>query len=150
MRILILDIGNYLVYSTGQVFSKKRKRFVKPWVNMFGYLVCKIDNKTVLIHRLLAESFLSNPLNLETVDHVDENKLNNSLKNLRWMTREENAARSGRGVYTLVSPEGEVHTFRGLNEFCKINGLTQANVSKVVAGLRPHHKGWKLHENLDT
>jgi len=150
LKILLIDIGNYVVYSDGKVYSKKRQRFLKPWLNMFGYLTCKIDNKTIQLHRLLAQTFLPNPLNLETVDHANEDKLDNNLSNLRWLSRADNAGRSGRGVYTLIDPTGKVHTFKGQAEFCRINGLTQANISKVVKGLRPHHKGWKLYENPIT
>jgi hypothetical protein len=133
------------VYSNGKVFSKKRQKFLKPWPNMFGYLTIKIDNKATLLHRLLAQSFIPNPLNLETVDHIDNNKLNNDLSNLRWLSREDNAGRAGRGTYTLISPEGKIYTFTGLSEFCRLNSLTQANISKVILKQRPHHKGWRLY-----
>ena len=41
-------------------------------------------NKTYLIHRLVAEHFISNPNNLPQINHKDENKLNNCINNLEW------------------------------------------------------------------
>ena len=55
-----------------------------------GYKRLSINNKTYLLHRLVAVTFLDNPENKEFVNHKDANKLNNSLDNLEWVTCFEN------------------------------------------------------------
>lgn len=50
--------------------------------------------KLFYIHRLVALTFISNPLNKKEVNHIDGNKLNNMVKNLEWVTRRENAIHS--------------------------------------------------------
>lgn len=44
------------------------------------------------IHRLVAEAFVPNPNNLETVDHISNNKLDNRPENLRWVSRHDNVS----------------------------------------------------------
>lgn len=46
--------------------------------------------KTVYAHRLVAEAFIPNPLNLEEVNHKDGVKTNNDLSNLEWVTHQQN------------------------------------------------------------
>lgn len=41
-------------------------------------------------HRLVAETLIENPQNLKEIDHLDRDKTNNSVSNLRWVTRKEN------------------------------------------------------------
>lgn len=49
-----------------------------------------IKQKKISIHRLVAETFIPNPNNYKTVDHIDQNKYNNRVENLRWCTLKEN------------------------------------------------------------
>jgi hypothetical protein len=59
-------------------------------VNENGYIRVLVNNKTYLLHRLIAIAFLENPNDKEHVNHLDGNKLNNHLENLEWATCSEN------------------------------------------------------------
>lgn len=54
------------------------------------------------VHRLVAEAFIENPENLPDIDHIDENKENNVVSNLRWSTRAANMERNGLPEGTIV------------------------------------------------
>ena len=91
-----------IVTSTGRIFKRypvcrnhPEKGFtgfreVKPRVS--GYLLVGVGScKTASVHRLVAKAFIPNPLSLRDVDHIDGNKSNNRVENLRWVSHKENS-----------------------------------------------------------
>lgn len=86
-------IGNYKVYEDGTIISVYGRQ-IKPRPNKKGYeRVClRIDKKTQdwLVHRLVAMLFIPNPEGKSQVDHIDGNKANNAVSNLKWVTPMEN------------------------------------------------------------
>lgn len=49
-----------------------------------GYYRFHVNGKTRKIHRLIAETFIENSMNKPSVDHIDRNRTNNDVSNLRW------------------------------------------------------------------
>ena len=76
--------------------DNRKGKVLKPNVDGYGYEAVTLSKngkrKTYLVHRLVAMAFIDNPLQKETVNHIDGNKLNNSVENLEWATQKEQRA----------------------------------------------------------
>jgi hypothetical protein len=71
-------------------------KLLKPWVHTTGYWRVGLGrNNFRYVHRLIAVAFLPNPDGLTQVDHVDGNRLNLSLENLRWVSPKQNVLLGG-------------------------------------------------------
>lgn len=131
-----------------------------------GYLTVTLTldhgRKFCLVHRLVAEAFIPNPLDKPEVNHKDGDKTNNVYTNLEWVTESENSLHAyatglrtpNRGQLGKVN-EQCVHSrpvirmdmqgvflerFPSMAE-AKRQGYSQGNISSVIAGKRASHKG---------
>ena len=90
--------GLYGITSEGDVYGYKRKGFLKPASHKNGYLYVYLSKNNKLkkhyIHRLVAMAYIPNPENLPEVDHKDNNKTNNCVNNLQWLSHKDNTRKS--------------------------------------------------------
>ena len=113
----------YEVSNTGLVKSLKGKnpRIMKPRRKKFfkkdgsvelGYEELILNNKGVqyskLVHRLVAMAFIENHDNKPEVNHIDEDKGNNSVENLEWGTRVERSAKAQSQAILSIDEFGTV------------------------------------------
>lgn len=84
----------YKINSNGEIYSCWYKKIMTYNETEDGYYYVNLSRedgrKKYRIHRLLAIQFIPNPDNLPEVDHIDRNKKNNSLDNLRWVSKKDN------------------------------------------------------------
>jgi len=107
----IAGFDNYLIDKNGAIFSEKRKVFKKPFISKNGYLMVSLTKngkqKNYTIHSLILLTFAGEkPTAKHQAMHLDGNKKNNTLSNLRWGTaRENHLDKKNHGTFQ----EGEKH-----------------------------------------
>lgn len=152
----------YMVSDHGNVMRIKsargtlKNRMLKPFFTRYGYLCVKLSDgekqDDALVHRLVAKAFLPNPLNKEFVDHIDCNRTNNFVDNLRWVTMLENnnnpitkerqnqKKRNKTGV--LSNHRNAIfcielqRVFFGAWEAARILGINKSNIGCAIKGRR--------------
>ena len=91
--------GLYQISNLGRVKSldyhrTRKEQILKPATDKGGYLfvgLCKNGKcERLLVHRLVATAFIPNPDNKPCIDHINTNRTDNSVDNLRWTTQKEN------------------------------------------------------------
>lgn len=96
----VSDLGNvrsldrFITNTNGVGFRKIKGVCLKLTTNNSGYKCITLHKKgiikTVTVHRLMALHFIPNPDNLTDINHKDENKSNNTISNLEWVSHEYN------------------------------------------------------------
>lgn len=85
----------YKINKLGKIFSCIYQKEMVQMMTTDGYLYVHLSKEGKrykgYIHRLLGKQYLENLDNKPEIDHIDRNKINNDLLNLRWVTRLENA-----------------------------------------------------------
>ena len=128
--------GIYKINRNGDILCCRydEEKLIKSHFDKDGYKICCINTKPKKIHRLLAIQFIPNDDPTKTeIDHIDRNRSNNSLDNLRWVNRSENCRnriRNGcisihkgfrkngepfinyRGSYTIPNETGKMYVVR--------------------------------------
>lgn len=88
-------VGLYKISNLGRVQNiSTGRRFIMSAPVSCGYYRVGLTKRGVqnyfLVHRLIALAFIPNPKNKPCINHIDGNKLNNSINNLEWCTYAEN------------------------------------------------------------
>ena len=90
------SVDKYIRIGGGKGYIKYFPSKIKSSsINNSGYKICilsKPGSKPVCrtIHRMVATAFIPNPHNLSDVNHIDEDKFNNRVDNLEWVSHREN------------------------------------------------------------
>ena len=123
------------VSSLGNV--KINGKTVRPKVSDKGYFVIECEDKYLFVHRLVAKAFLKYNLDkYDTIDHIDQNKRNNTLSNLEIVPREENLKRAilnrvQLSVAEVDFPDWKIRLTDGKREYCSLKRAVNSLVNET-------------------
>jgi hypothetical protein len=128
---------NYECSNTGKIRNKKTLRELKYWISN-GYFYCRLGAKIKnLVHRIIGYTFLDLADNLQ-IDHIDRNRQNNNLENLRVVTSFQNQTNKNTKNYRVKNVFGyiyyEVNMTIKQNEprFIQIYKTKEEAINKVI------------------
>ena len=168
--------GIYQISSRGRVKqlaytdakgNKRKEKIMKNKKDKHGYefiaLTKNYKRNYFSIHRLVALCFIPNPNNLPQVNHIDENKLNNTIGNLEWCTSKYNinygnhnarvvATNKANGTYDKIADKCSIPVYCITNntiyksscEAARQLNLNQSSITKCLKGKRKSTKGYQF------
>ena len=137
---------NYYVSRCGKLlvcFKNKKKIKTNLYIDRSGYYRPTISIKPsvgrrVYLHTLVAETFIGKRPDGMVIDHIDKNKLNNSIENLRYISNKENISRSHIGVKPKLKMKSILildhvqYEFQSINKMLKFLGLTRNQYERFL------------------
>lgn len=159
-------IEGFLVNENGEVINEKTGNVLKPVKNSCGYYKVQKDGKQVDVQLLVAKAFpeiCGEWYKGCQINHLDEDKSNNSAYNLcvvspsqncLWGTRSERKTKAGSGI------KKEVYQYSTTGEFIKVwdsqstaskeLGINQTNISRCIKGVYKQAGGYKWSDVFVT
>ena len=149
------EFKNYYVSSLGRIRNKAKNNLLKPSLACGYYKVRLSDNGLVndyMIHQLVYKLFKGDyDKNNFIIDHIDGNKLNNDINNLRLLTNSENAHAAFYETKTNSSAKkvaqydlngNFIKSFPSARVASKELNLDSSTISKVCRGKNKTHGGF--------
>lgn len=133
----ITGYDNYTIDKDGVITNTRTGRNLTPCINKDnGYLQVDLWAKNkgtkFYVHRLIAQAFIDNPLNLPEVNHIDSVRTNNKLNNLEWVTSKKNslhAVKAGRRDHVARMSKQDIEKAFDL----VMKGNSYKEVSKIMS-----------------
>lgn len=143
----------YEVSSDGQVRNKITERLLTPKKDRDGYYNIHLrqgiehkNGKWITVHRLVAQTFLEPVEGKTLIDHIDRNRTNNNVSNLRYVNAKENSnnrkphsfSLTKKVPIVLLSKEGDfIRRFDNVQQASKIMGVAEVGIRNNVHGNKP-------------
>ena len=127
----------------------EKTKQLQAWVHTTGYMRVALGRNVYrYVHRLVAEAFLPNPDALPQVDHIDGDRKNNQIGNLRWVTARQNARAGGDrhqwAAQKIASAKRRIHEAKkseyqallgqgySLRQIAKLFGTSHSAISNAI------------------
>lgn len=143
------ELSSYYISKDGQIYSTKQS--YHPILSSHiinGYSVITLEDSVYSINRLVAETFILNINNLPIVDHIDNNKLNNNVNNLQWLTQKDNLLKVDtdmshpRQIIQRDMNGNVIKIFNSVTEASEELNISRSAVSKAVNKINASCQGF--------
>lgn len=138
------ELEIYKIFDNGRIIK------LSKWIDNVGYYTVsfRIDGKKIYrrIHRIIAETLLPNPNNLPFVNHIDGNKLNNSIENLEWCTNQYNTQQAYDNnlykskkecpVRAINKYNGRIFEFNSIRNCAEQLQLNRKTITSILKGCK--------------
>ena len=128
----LYQVSNYGNIKAFYYKGKKHQTLLRKSVGKLGYEMVGLNkngvHKTFTVHRLVAQAFIPNPDNKPCIDHINTDKTDNRVENLRWCTQKENLnnpltkeiwGETHKGRVVLSTRGGKHHNAKKIHQFTK-------------------------------
>lgn len=159
-----LELSNYNANKEGQIWSIKRNKIMDGSINQ-GYIIYNLTKDKAIQgqpfrgHRIIAIAFLGLHEDATyTVDHIDKNRSNNKLSNLRWASLSEQGLNQdrpahikGRNIYQYDLNGNLIRKWNTITEASLALNIQITNITKACRGVYKQSGRyiWKYAEDVD-
>jgi len=162
----VSNYGRIKSFRQGKRTKSTAEYILNPTLSNTGYEQITLyrsqhDRHKFLVHRLVAQAFIDNPNNYESVNHKDENRLNNKADNLEWCTASYNNAYGTARIRGSITKGQKIDqftlegiylaTYASLSVANKITGINKHIISDCLCGVCQSGKGyiWRYADSSD-
>lgn len=146
----VKSLDRYTTDKNGRVYTVKGKVLSQSRVGDYLRVSLYTENtaRGKLVHRLVAEAFISNPNGYDTVNHIDEDKMNNSCNNLEWCTSSYNSLYSknsvrptnssiGKRIVLKIAQDGStIERYKSIKGAARSNRIDTKLLHAIIKGKR--------------
>lgn len=154
----IPNFENYIINENGEIYNKKRNKKISTYIGIDNYEHCVLYKKgrkyRKRVHRLMGKAFLGNP---EVVSHIDNNKSNNKLSNLKRSTHKENIQQSyddklyrnnkSVRVIAINKTDKRKYTFESMREAERVTGVDRHRIKTLINKTNKNYTNWDFRYN---
>ena len=152
---VIKEYPFYWISRDGRIWNSLTQRYIKASAKPNGYMQVNLQcgdgrRKKEYLHRLVAITYLDNPDHLPEVDHIDGDRSNNNVSNLRWVTRSENCRNKtdNREVYVYNLKHELLFVCSTVAETIEKTGVSQSSIYAVLRGDFDSCKGFIFSKTI--